>query len=113
MGSRADEGPSNERRCEWCGRRLAPATVGRPRRYCRRSCRQRAYESRRRSSELGLGDDELIVTRNELDDAQDRLYLIGTALVDAETDLADGVAASTVLRRLMEQVDSVAGQNPV
>ncbi len=110
--SRSTVHQSDERGCHWCGRRLAPNPIGRPRRYCRQSCRQRAYESRRRSSELGLGDDELIVTRNELDDARDRLFLIGSAVADARADIDDDVSLPVVLDRLIGEIDSIAGENP-
>jgi hypothetical protein len=42
-------GPRNRRpaACEWCGRPIAQPETGRPRLYCRPSCRQRAYERRR------------------------------------------------------------------
>lgn len=33
--------------CEWCGGQVRQPGVGRQRRYCRQSCRQRAYEERR------------------------------------------------------------------
>ena len=33
--------------CEWCGRPVRQGATGRRRRYCRRSCRQRAYEARK------------------------------------------------------------------
>lgn len=85
--------------------------MGRPRTYCRRSCRQRAYEARRRATELGLGDDELVVTRNELADARDRLAEVQDALDAARTDLADGVAAGRVLERLVGTVSSAIETN--
>lgn len=33
--------------CAWCGEPIQQSGVGRSRDYCRRSCRQRAYEARR------------------------------------------------------------------
>jgi hypothetical protein len=72
-------------RCAWCGRRYsATGGPGRPRRFCRRSCRQRSYEARRRSAELGLGDHELVLTRRELETAHDRLYVLACAIDDYE-----------------------------
>lgn len=77
-------------RCRWCGRSFgAPVGPGRPRLYCRRSCRQREYEARRRASELGLGEHELIVTREQLDELRDRLYLLAQTVEDVERDLTD------------------------
>jgi len=77
------------RRCRWCGR---PFTVvpgpGRPRAYCRRSCRQRDYEARRQAAELGLGEAQLVIARAELDDLHDRLYELEAAIEDVDGDLA-------------------------
>jgi hypothetical protein len=82
---------ANERHtkpCRWCGRPF-PITsrTGRPREYCRRSCRQRHYEARRRAGELGLGEHELVVTRTELESLRDRLYVLACAVEDVERDV--------------------------
>jgi hypothetical protein len=60
--------------------------TGRPREYCRRSCRQRDYEARRRAAELGLGENELVVARAELEALRDRLYVLACAVEDIERD---------------------------
>ena len=76
--------------CRWCGRPYEAAPgPGRPRLYCRRSCRQRDYEARQRTAELGLGENELIVTRQELDGLRDRLYELAETVKDVEQDLTD------------------------
>ena len=76
--------------CEWCGRPLpAPARTGRPRTYCRQSCRQFAYESRRRGEALALGPDDVVVSRDALDALRDDVYVLSCALDDAASDLAD------------------------
>ena len=61
---------------------------GRPRVYCRRSCKQRDYEARRRADELGLGEQELVVTRGELEAVHDRLFVLACVVEDVERDLA-------------------------
>jgi hypothetical protein len=77
-------------RCRWCGRSFeATPGAGRPRQFCKRSCRQRDYESRQRASELGLGEDELIITRQELNELKDRLYVLAETVKDVEADLTD------------------------
>jgi hypothetical protein len=73
---------------------------GRPRVYCRRSCRQRDYEARRRAGELGLSERELVVTRAELDELYDRLYELEAAVEDVERDLADAAGEGDVRRAL-------------
>lgn len=78
------------RRCRWCGRGFTPSTgPGRPREFCRRSCRQRDYEARRRTAELGLSESELVVTRRELHELYDLLYVLEAAVEDVERDLAE------------------------
>jgi hypothetical protein len=80
-------------RCRWCGRGFEPTPgPGRPRQFCRRSCRQRDYEARRRAAERGLDEDELIVTRAELNELRDRLYVLGETVKDVEADLTDDEA---------------------
>ncbi|HTD50500.1 MAG TPA: hypothetical protein VK771_07870 [Acidimicrobiia bacterium] len=89
-------------RCRWCGRRFAQSEgAGRPRQYCKRSCRQRDYEARRRANELGLGEHELIVTRHELDELRDRLYILGDTVAEIERDLADDAEDGDTERRLL------------
>jgi len=90
---------------------VVEVSIGRPRQFCRRSCRQRAYEARRRGADLGLGDEDLVVTRNELFDARDRLVEITDAMREASDSLDDGVRAERVLRRLLDQIDRTLGQN--
>jgi len=80
---------AGERRCLWCRRPLpAPATTGRPRVYCRQSCRQQDYESRTRSTELRLGDNELVVARTQIDELRDAAHVLAYAVDDTERDLA-------------------------
>src|SRR5207245_1916503 len=69
---------------------------GRPRRYCKRSCRQRDYEARRRAGELGINESELVVARHALDDLYDRLYVLEAAVEDVDRDLAAGDTAKEV-----------------
>jgi hypothetical protein len=88
-------------RCSWCGRRYsATGGPGRPRRFCRRSCRQRSYEARRRSAELGLGDHELVLTRQELETAHDWLYVLACAIDDYEQ--SDELEQARALEELID-----------
>ena len=67
---------------------------GRPKEFCRRSCRQRDYEARRQSAALGLGDGQIVVARADLDALHDRLYALEAAIEDAERDLAESAEPS-------------------
>ena len=76
-------------KCRWCSRPLPPpAATGRPRRYCRPTCRQRDFEARQRAAEVGLTESELVLTRHELDALHDQLYVLEAAIEDVERDLA-------------------------
>ena len=79
-----------DRRCRWCGRRLAERPgPGRKREFCKDSCRQLDYQARRRSGEAGLGEDQIIVSRRELAELHDKLYALEAAIEDVEHDLAE------------------------
>lgn len=47
------------------------------------------YQSRRRAAELGLGEQELIVARQALDELHDQLYVLEAAVEDVERDVRD------------------------
>jgi hypothetical protein len=61
--------------------------TGRPRQFCRRSCRQRDFEARERAKAHGLDETELIMTRAELEDLRDKLFVLRCAVQDVERDL--------------------------
>lgn len=82
---------SEVRRCAWCARRLpAPAATGRPRTYCRRSCRQRAFEARQRTEEITWGDDRLKDAVARMDDLHVALTSIGDVVDEMTRDVEDG-----------------------
>ena len=75
--------------CAWCGGPIQrPGGPGRPRQYCRRSCRQRDFEARKRARELGLAESDLIVARKAMEGLDDLLFVLGCAIADVEADLA-------------------------
>lgn len=78
------------RRCPWCSA-VVPQKggPGRPRRFCKRSHRQRHYEARRLAAAQGIASDEVLVTRRQFDEWRDRLYLLESAVEDAVHDLGD------------------------
>jgi len=95
--------------CAWCGRPFdQPSGPGRPRRYCRQSCRQRDYEARRRAHELGLSEGELVVTREQLELLKDRLYLLACALDDVQRDLAVDGDDPEAVRRALDSLTEAA-----
>ncbi len=96
--------------CQWCRQALGPRNhSGRKRVYCSQSCRQRAYQSRKRSKQLGLREGELVVSSVLLARMNRRLKALETALEEVEnaelhlTDqrIADLCQAARRLRRLV------------
>lgn len=82
-------------RCRWCGGDFAPTPgPGRPRAFCRRSHRQRAYEARKLAEAHRLGADDILITRSTFEAIRDVFYRIEAALQDIDSDLAAGVAPS-------------------
>lgn len=61
---------------------------GRPRRYCRQGCRQQAHLARKLAGAHGLGDDDVIVGREALEELQGLLYCLQAAIEDVDRDLA-------------------------
>ncbi|HEY2331442.1 MAG TPA: hypothetical protein VGH94_05950 [Acidimicrobiales bacterium] len=89
-------------RCRWCARPIeARPGPGRPALYCRRSCRQRDYEARRRAAELGLSDSELVMARDELEALRDALYVLEAAVEDVDRDLAAAGGDPAEVRRAL------------
>lgn len=78
------------RRCRWCGVAFKNAGgPGRPREFCKRSHRQRLYEAERAATKLGLGGDDVLVSKRELDALRDRIYVLEAAVEDVRADLTE------------------------
>lgn len=80
------------RECEHCGRSYVVAVgPGRPRRYCRRSCRQRAFEQRLHAGEQAWSDERLVTMARELATLEDRLDGVAAIVEELQRDVDDGV----------------------
>ncbi|MGF7120608.1 hypothetical protein AB4Z09_09090 [Rhodococcus sp. TAF43] len=75
--------------CVWCGREVAPAGIGRRRRYCRQSCRQRAYEQRIAVKGTSIPVDALVLTAEESSALSDRMFELRCAAEDVATAVAE------------------------
>jgi hypothetical protein len=95
-------------RCTWCGRGLPEQDgVGRRRRYCTQSCRQRAYENRHALTRGSLPADAVVLSADEFQDLADRLFQVRCAAEDVATAVAEG-ASSGELLNLLDQVLAAA-----
>jgi hypothetical protein len=70
--------------------------TGRPRRYCRPGCRQQAHLARKFAAAHGLGDDDVIVDRQKLEELQDALYCLQASIEDVDGDLRGRPTAAEV-----------------
>lgn len=76
----------------WCGRQVPDAGVGRRRRYCRQSCRQRAYEQRTSVKGTSIAPDSTVLTAAEAAAAMDRMFEVRCAAEDVATAAAEGAS---------------------
>lgn len=91
--------------CLWCGRPVAAVGTGRRRRYCRQSCRQRAYEQRHATRRAGLPDDAVVLTAGEVEAHADRAFRVRCAAEDVATAVAEGAdpdELASLCRELLE-----------
>ncbi|NLE80462.1 MAG: hypothetical protein GX610_12915 [Rhodococcus sp.] len=79
--------------CVWCGREVADSGVGRRKRYCRQSCRQRAYEQRALVKGTSIPADAVVLTREESVAVMDRMFEVRCAAEDLGTAVAEGADA--------------------
>ncbi|MFT3662402.1 MAG: hypothetical protein QM809_13750 [Gordonia sp. (in: high G+C Gram-positive bacteria)] len=63
---------------------------GRRRKYCKRSCRQRAYEQRTLTEGTAIPADALILSPDEVSGFGDRMFALRCAAEDLRTALAEG-----------------------
>jgi hypothetical protein len=81
--------------------------VGRRRRYCGQSCRQRAYERRSAVQRSGLPEDAVVLSDAEVATLQDRLFQLRCAAEDVVTAADDG-AELAELRQLADEIARTA-----
>ncbi len=96
--------------CRWCGRAFPKTSgPGRPRLFCAPACRQRDYISRLRAQEAGLAESELVITRRELEELRDKLFVLECAIEDARRDLGDGGEAREALEWVIDAAMPLLG----
>ena len=107
---------ASDRRCRWC-RHVLPESQGPGRRkeFCSQKCRQWDWVARQRAADLELSENELVMTRDELDTLKDQIYVLHCAVIDAQQDLAAGRHSRDslleLLRWLIEAAEPVAASS--
>jgi hypothetical protein len=94
-------------RCRWCRRPFVRRPgPGRPQEFCKRSCRQRDYESRQRGSAHGLDEADLILARATVDKLRDDIYVLQCAVEDVDRDLVASETPAEVRTALQWILDA-------
>jgi hypothetical protein len=90
--------------CAWCGREVADSGTGRRRKYCRQSCRQRAYEQRSLADASRLPADSVVLSGVEASELIDRLFALRCAAEDVATAVAEGAGKAELVAMTQELV---------
>ncbi|MGC5245876.1 hypothetical protein ACPXB3_02945 [Gordonia sp. DT219] len=93
--------------CAWCGSAMADSEMGRRRKYCKRSCRQRAYEQRALVAGASIPDDAVILSAGDVADFGDRMFALRCAAEDLETAVGEDADRIT-LAGLVDDLLSLA-----
>ncbi|MDJ0394066.1 hypothetical protein QMK17_12080 [Rhodococcus sp. G-MC3] len=80
--------------CAWCGREVADSEMGRRRRYCRQSCRQRAYEHRSAVKGTSIPEDAVVLSADEASALVDRMFEVRCAAEDVATAVNEGAESN-------------------
>ncbi|GAB33680.1 hypothetical protein [Gordonia otitidis] len=75
---------------------MVDSELGRRRKYCKRSCRQRAYEQRALTEGTSIPADAVILTPTEVNDFGDRLFALRCAAEDLATAVDEKADTSTL-----------------
>nr|WP_084481996.1 hypothetical protein [Corynebacterium maris] len=84
--------------CAWCGVEIAQSGRGRPRKFCRASCRQRAYTQRNNVSLSGstISPDSVIMQPDRYQLLKDELFELRCAAEDIATASSEGASAGEI-----------------
>ncbi|RNE49722.1 hypothetical protein C5L39_01730 [Corynebacterium alimapuense] len=93
--------------CAWCGKELGSSGRGRPRKYCGRSCKQRAYEQRHKITGTNIPQEAVIIHPDRAAALRDSLFELRCAAEDIATASAEG-AEPDELRDLCTELVSLA-----
>ncbi|WP_231598905.1 hypothetical protein [Corynebacterium occultum] len=99
--------PTPPATCAWCGKDIHNHPRGRPRKYCRQSCKQRAYEQRNKVSGTGIPAEAVIIQPERLAVLKDSLFELRCAAEDIATAAEEG-AESAEIRELCRELVGLA-----
>ena len=86
---------------------MVDSAMGRRRKYCKRSCRQRAYEQRAQLVGTSIPEDSVVLSPTEVADFGDRMFELRCAAEDLATAVAEKAGHDT-LTELTESLLALA-----
>lgn len=83
--------------CSWCGKEIETGGRGRPRKFCRPACRQRAYEQRLKVAGTGIPEEAVIIQPEKVRALEDQLFELRCAAEDIKTAVSEGAGEEDLL----------------
>ncbi|MCS4535063.1 hypothetical protein [Corynebacterium sp. HS2168-gen11] len=93
--------------CQWCGQDIVTTGRGRPRKFCKPSCKQRAYEQRHTVQGTQIPPTAVIIPPEKVDAFNDALFELRCAAEDIQTAVREGCEPDE-LTVLCEELVSLA-----
>lgn len=90
--------------CAWCGTEIQSNTRGRPKKYCGKSCKQRAYEQRNRVAGTEIPAEAVIIQPERAAALKDSLFELRCAAEDVATASAEGADSGEIQELCRELV---------
>lgn len=97
--------PTPPATCAWCGQELHGNPRGRPKKYCSPSCKQRAYEQRRKLSGTEIPAEAVIIQPERAAALKDSLFELRCAAEDIATASEEGVDSSEIRELCRELIE--------
>lgn len=101
--------PKPAKTCAWCGTEVPQGGRGRPRKFCRAACRQRAYEQRNNLYLSGstIPPDAVIIQAQRFQLLKDELFELRCAAEDIATAHSEAASAEEI-RDLCDELVGLA-----
>lgn len=97
--------------CESCGKPIAKQRIGRPRRYCNTTCKQRAYEERKEVERAGLPEGAVVLTAAQVAAYGDRIFQVQCAVEDIVSATEDGSTVDEIGQLAHQLLSQVRGMD--
>lgn len=94
--------------CGSCGKPLCSQRIGRPKKYCGSTCKQRAYEDRKTAEAGGVPEGATVLTAEQVQAFGDALFALQCGVEDVVSAAEDGQSTMAEVAHLAHQALSHA-----